>query len=289
MNTTVADDRPVEPMTAPPVHSITATTDPNNSLSDISRDENSGHKAGGSRPKVAANGVNPDSLHSCDIESCGRVFVFQRELDVHRKTVHKVGAHEAYQCERCGLWLILSAGQLEAHNLKCRPKTSGKRPNDGQQQQHWCPDCCKLFDTALLLHHHVIANHPSRLADNWCDNCGQGFTNGDDLHRHRIAVHLPKDMPYLCESCGKAFGTDEGLREHQRVVHNPSLVCESCGRTFRSANAFHGHRKAVHDVPFPAPNTGPKRPTLPKQPCDTCGRLFVNSQALTQHKRDKMH
>ncbi|CAG2119374.1 unnamed protein product [Medioppia subpectinata] len=206
-------------------------------ISDTSSDEESGpEKSADSRPPaVIVDGIREDSCHACDIDGCGQVFVWKCDLSVHRTTVHQIGSHQPFPCDRCR-HCFTTAADLESYRrarhetpvdrrrrlmaaIKSNRLSGGRvsvRRRSAAVEHYECRFCDQIFDTKAQRNSHRLRHHVTIGADYDCD-CGKSFKSVEALGCHRQAVHSGRRLTdHFCDKCGKGFRTLDAMNQHKR-------------------------------------------------------------------------
>ncbi|CAG2114456.1 unnamed protein product [Medioppia subpectinata] len=286
MDTTVADVRPVQPTTVPPVQSI---TDPNNSdlkpdlkvlvvkpqpkhtvdtkpvpttghtldqkyieISDTSSDENSGLEIVAEYRRD--NCCHSLTGHTADGQQLAESKVaVSSDIKIESQTVTPADTkpaivYRAHPCGRC-TQLFDTVDQLADHKLTCRR----------------CPMCDIMFANGFLRAQHMAAHHRKRKPPKRVRKPAKLVSKPTQPVR-RPTRRLPKTKPirFLCKQCPMRYTSAVWFAKHKARVHphprrRPKLKrCRGCKKRFLNAPELYKHMVCVH-------------PEL-LYPCDLCQR-----------------
>ncbi|XP_038664318.1 histone-lysine N-methyltransferase PRDM9-like isoform X10 [Scyliorhinus canicula] len=161
-------------------------------------------------------------------EYCGRRFLSQAQLTMHRRT-HT--GEKPYVCNECG------RGFAEKSNLNDHLRThTGERP-------YACTFCAKAFHRSTHLKIHLRRHTGDKPYK--CDDCKKTFVDSSSLQKHR---RFPSD---LCSSLSKQ-NPEKNLCDPEVSVHcNPTRATD-CSRSERKpiANIHVGNSNGVKSEPF---------------------------------------
>ena len=201
-------------------------------------------------------GTQEHKSFKCD--QCDKIFVFGKDLNRHKKIVHRNDRFTCSVCEK----VYKSEYVYKKHMIK---------HNEGYVQPMFkCQVCEREFTTKFSLSNHIKSQHLELKKTYSCPLCGKTFSQLRSYRQH-ANVHAGI-KPYKCEICGKAFTYDKSLNEH-RYMHDKErrFSCEECGKAFRQKTCLLIHMK-VHSN---------KRDNI----CRYCGRGFTQKQSLLRHER----
>ncbi|CAG2113989.1 unnamed protein product [Medioppia subpectinata] len=293
MDTKVADDRLVEPTTALPVQSITATTDPNNS--DL-------------KPDLKVIVVKPEPKHTVDtkppitdhksdekyIEICDT----SSDENIGLEIVAEYRRHNCGQSltgdKADGQCLPLAESKVTvSFDIKtmCETVTPAETPSALVSRTHPCDRCTQSFNTVDQLAEH-------KLMCRRCPKCDIMFANGF-LRAHHMAAHHPRRKPpkwvrkaaklvrkqtkpvpktkpklFRCKQCPMRYSSGVWFAKHMIRVHHQSRhkcrICPECKKWFPNDNQLYKHRVSVHShSPYP---------------CDQCDQSFKKRRQLIGHQ-----
>ena len=171
----------------------------------------------------------------CD--DCKRRFVFQGEVNEHRKHCIKVVRtveHPRKQCDICFTFVT----KLSEHKL--RMHSSLKR--------FTCEVCGHGLNSKQALERHSFVHKSKSERPFGCDNCQTRFASKTELNGHLKKVCIDEKKKITCPKCHRKFTNDDQLKKHSVVCH--SLVydyqCEACYLKFTTKNGLAYHMKTHH-------------------------------------------
>ncbi|XP_038111753.1 zinc finger protein 729 isoform X1 [Culex quinquefasciatus] len=173
--------------------------------------------------------------HNVKCEQCPRGFYNDRELNLHKKHMHK--PKDAYvECKICNK-LFKNQRNLKHHQQL------------HMDREYCCEHCGKTFKTLHLLQSHVqfIHSNPNdRLIA--CTICGKKIKGKTSL-KHHMKIHN-NDRPFKCSfpSCGKTFSTRGDLNKHvQSHTKNYKYKCKFCDYGTISRKTILQHEQREHN------------------------------------------
>ena len=154
--------------------------------------------------------------YSCP--QCGKHFSQKRYVESHVKTFHKDDC--PFQCEDCGKRYKYH-GALKRHRQSVHERTGENSIviSFGQQKQHNCSICSKVFKRKDLLNKHLVTHDKSKEKFS-CEECGKLYGRRDNLLEHRKHHHPNFEKNHICPLCGKQFSNKFNLKTHQSSVHD---------------------------------------------------------------------
>ncbi|XP_052567363.1 zinc finger protein 271-like isoform X2 [Culex pipiens pallens] len=175
--------------------------------------------------------------HNVKCDQCPRGFYNDRELNLHKKHMHK--PKDAYvECEICNK-LFKNQRNLKHHQQL------------HMDREYCCEHCGKTCKTLHLLQSHVqfIHSNPNDLLIA-CTICGKKIKGKTSL-KHHMKIHN-NDRPFKCSfpSCGKSFITRGDLNNHvQSHTKDYKYKCKFCdyGTISRKTIVQHEQREHNHN------------------------------------------
>lgn len=135
---------------------------------------------------------------------CGKTFVRQRCLTLHRKCHQRQNSHI---CQVCKV-VFPQMNLLRTH--KCLPPNSTSKMLN---QRFGCEQCGKRFHSRANLRVHYAVHTGER--PHRCSYCGRGFTQKGNLNTHE-RIHRG-EKPFVCVTCGKRFTQKVNLNHHLAI------------------------------------------------------------------------
>ena len=153
---------------------------------------------------------DPNAVHHCDHDGCGRQFVDLRSLTKHKRTHSK-----PFQCTA-----LIRGGVA----------------------------CGKSFGNKRNLKIHARSHRNDRREK--CSFCGLTFCDPSTLRKHVQRVHTGDPRPYSCRLCLKRFAQKHALQQHLAIHSNDGgrhmFSCHSCDMTFTVKSNRDRHQKKYH-------------------------------------------
>lgn len=206
---------------------------------------------------LLANGNVPQNpMFSCEI--CDKTFVFEKDLNRHKKIVHHGQIFVCLVCQKNYKSKYVYDRHVATHE-------------EGYIQPKFkCQICEREFTTKFSLGCHIKSEHLGVKKTYSCPMCGKTFSQIRSYRQH-ANVHAGI-RPYTCEICGKSFTYDKSLKEH-RYMHDTvrRFPCTVCGKAFRQQTCLLIHMKTHKE----------KKDHI----CSVCGREFTQKQSLLRHER----
>ena len=222
----------------------------------------------------------------CD--ECHEAFHRTRELDQHRREVHK---HQVGTAATTSTTTPQS--KLPAPSALKRPST-GTEGEAPRPKPFKCPLCDMRFHSGGARNSHKRKVH---LRAHLCTLCDMAFGSAQKLERHMKTHTGIKE--FKCETCGKEFMTHENLVQHYKLhLGMNDYVCNICDRRYYSKSGLQHHQKQNHNVgTFDCPDCSEKfatkyelvlhrkshRGNLPEK-CSVCSNRFATAVELKQHR-----
>ena len=166
-----------------------------------------------------------------------------------------------------------------------------------------CPDCPKVFDSAMKLTRHRVVHKKENAPRFECNQCLKRFLSDRILNSHLAKVHgIHIQRKFQCLKCPKSFNFENQLRCHEEKHKNkqkdPDLFCDQCDMICANRSALHYHLQK-HNNPL---HQCPKCPKSFKSEfgldyhlkihnneknhlCPDCGKGFISPYKLIHHKR----
>lgn len=197
-----------------------------------------------------------NSSYVCDL--CEKTFVFEKDLNRHKKIVHH---GQIFTCQFC----FKSYKSKYVYDRHLATHAEGYI-----QPKFKCQICEREFTTKFSLSSHIKSDHLGVKKTYSCPICSKTFSQIRSYRQH-ANVHAGI-RPYVCEICGKSFTYDKSLKEH-RYMHDTirRFSCTVCGKSFRQQTCLLIHMKTHKE----------KKDHI----CSVCGREFTQKQSLLRHER----
>lgn len=165
--------------------------------------------------------------------------------------------------------------------------------------QHACPECKKVYSTALYLEVHRKSHDPTNKKSLYsCEKCPKEFMIKRNYEYH-LRKHEGNEIVHLCDVCGLQVLSVNSLRAHKRTLTGEKpYQCDKCEKRFATKSVLRVHR-LVHTNQKPyecevCKKRFTQKPTLnvhmrshtgeKPYPCDICQRAFVTRTLLKYHK-----
>ncbi|KAF4528215.1 hypothetical protein B566_EDAN016836 [Ephemera danica] len=145
-------------------------------------------------------------------EHCGKHFMHQRSLKLHRLRNHTV--QKTFSCNFC------------SHSTNFKANLTRHIKLHLNERSYVCEQCGAAFYVLSALKDHCLYIH-SDIRKHRCDLCSKSFKRSSELKRHqRTHSNL---RPYGCTSCEKTFNRSSHLTRHREQCHKDEQV----GKTTR--------------------------------------------------------
>ncbi|CAG2114340.1 unnamed protein product [Medioppia subpectinata] len=290
MDTTVPDDRPVEPTSALPVHSITTNTDSNNS--DL-------------KPDLKVLDVKPESKHTVDTKP---------PITDHKSDEKYIEISDTSSDENSGLEIVAEylrdncSQSLTGHTAdgQCQPladtkvtvsvdiKTEGQTVTPAATHEvvtnraHPCGRCTQSFDTVDQWTDH-------KLTCSRCPKCGEVFANRFTRLYHMVRHHpRPKPSDWVRKAIKQVLkSTRVGRKPAKKGVRKRRPIkfwCKQCPMRYTSAVWFAKHMARVHRQRW-RPKVGGKHkrrrhagPRAKNIKCPDCHVWLANDDCVRNHR-----
>ena len=190
--------------------------------------------------------IHVNNQFHCD--KCGKVYKWQRQLDLHLMTKHEVEFEEEKSKQLQKKYKIKERPP-EAKCLKCQ---SNKFANITEFDEHVklcygtsllpygklkCDEenCEKVFNSSEVLTYHLYESH-GRWDLGVCPICGRIIKGHFNLKNHLKNFHRTQNS-FKCEECDKMFCSKDVMKKHVQNVHMKMkrLKCDICD--FRTASS----------------------------------------------------
>ena len=189
--------------------------------------------------------LHDDLLSYCIAPSCGKAFVYQREMQKHYKRSHLKVKHQCQFCPR----KFSSNEWIRMHNEENHPEKI-ERPFSFHCQHS--SGCQAKYTSAALLNLHMASRHllyfkprPKKV----CPVCGE-YRSASGLKEHMLLVHGQGAMSVPCDLCDKSYPSIKLLKKHVKDSHlggkRVNATCTICGKVLRK-HLMRKHILVVHE------------------------------------------
>ena len=176
--------------------------------------------------------------YECD--DCNKRFVFQGEVNEHRKyCIKNVGTVEDPR-NQCDICLVFVKGKLGEH--KIRMHSTLKR--------FTCEVCGHGLNTLKDLERHSFVHKSISERPFGCDTCKMRFASKSELNEHLKKVCNDQKKKITCSKCHRKFNYDDQLKKHYVICHSLAYdhQCEACWIKFTTKNGLMYHMKTQHPI-----------------------------------------
>uniref|UniRef100_A0A1Q3F945 Putative transcription factor hamlet n=1 Tax=Culex tarsalis TaxID=7177 RepID=A0A1Q3F945_CULTA len=270
---------------------------------------------------------NPDSppanksKNSCprkECEHCGKTFVYQYRLALHR--IQKHGSTETpvantpvrsttlprnFHCDQCDKSYHLQTN-LDIHKVKVHGVGEAP-PRKTEYVKHTCKHCKKQITGWTSLVYHLKFVHGESIDKSQfvkCTACLKKFASAEEMAEHLClkGVSREKERPFKCDLCGKAYPAKIHLEGHYSIhpeYHN--VKCDECPKGFFNERELNCHKRHIHKAEesyiecvtcnkrFKNQNTWRRHQETHggrDYCCEQCGKKFKTRNSLKSHLRD---
>ncbi len=170
-------------------------------------------------------------------QSCGRTFVFKRQLELH--LLSHQNYEKLYKCTLCDARYVHQLS-LEAHYAKKHP--------DGKKVTFDCLECGKGFKAKGKLSRHMASVHATgRTVTCTEPGCSKAFKTHGDMKDHIKRMHRVVEKNFPCSECEKIFATAQNLKLHFRVHSGEKPYhCNYCSYSCSIKGNLDKHVRQVH-------------------------------------------
>ncbi|CAG2113915.1 unnamed protein product [Medioppia subpectinata] len=305
MDTTVPGDRPVKTTTVPPVQSITATTDPNNS--DLKPDFKPELKlivkpelkyTVDTKPVPATTGHTIDQKYieisdTSSDENSGLEIVAEYRRDNCGQSLTRHAADG--QCQPLADTKVAISSDIKIESETVKPEVSGAHPCGRCTQSfdtvdQWaehkltcnrCPKCCVLFVNGFQRIHHMATHHPRSKAPNWLRKATKQVRKHTRVGRKpaKKGPHKRRPIRFRCKQCPMRYTSAVWFAKHMASVHcqprrlklgaKPKpFACTKCRKRYLKAETLAKHERTRHS-----------------HACHLCDKQFVRAKKLMRHQK----
>ena len=173
------------------------------------------------------------SVHICDI--CDEIFAQEKELDLHKLSIHKQQSSNLVNCDECG---FSDSAEENILNHKI-----------SKHSMLTCDLCDFKCPGENILSAHIQSIH--NVTKHSCNLCQKTFSNLGNLKRH-IKSHQT-EQTYNCDYCGYKAGGLGVLDEHIETYHRIKKASNT-----RFSNAPCDFRNPTHSSKCCDRDQGPK-------------------------------
>jgi KRAB domain-containing zinc finger protein len=242
---------------------------------------------------------------TCVCDQCGRQFMNQQNLSVHKPACDALKPFACNQCSR----RFCTAKNLANHHCS---------ENVGKKDVFDCRHCGRQFRNKKSLKKHPCSrtyykcdrckrhflteknysSHPCCIKHVLkCPKCEEGFQNEKILRAHYYECPQPIPKLITCPECRKGFPTKNQFSVHlqQKFCGQTQVYdCRHCTKEFFKAAQLSQHKCAMPKMyactlcskDFPSVFLARKHQCeSPKYPCNKCDDSFVTKKALASHEK----
>jgi hypothetical protein len=162
------------------------------------------HYATQRHKSLATDTVSSDQGYVC--EHCGKHFVHQLSLNIHRSRNHT--DKRIYCCDFC------------PHSTNFKANLSRHIRLHLNERRFVCEQCGAAFYVHSALKDHCVYIH-SDVRKYQCDKCPKSFKRSSELKRHeRTHSNI---RPHACLNCERTFNRMSHLKRHREKFHKESV------------------------------------------------------------------
>ncbi|KAB0393320.1 hypothetical protein E2I00_006536, partial [Balaenoptera physalus] len=183
--------------------------------------------------------------HPC--QKCPRVFNNRWYLEKHMNVTHS----RMQICDQCGKRFLLESELLLHRQTDCERNI---------QVGLGCVTCGKAFKKLWSLHEHNKIVHGYAEKKFSCEICEKKFYTMAHVRKHMVGksrlVHSLQhsgEKPFRCENCNERFQYKYQLRSHMSIhIGHKQFMCQWCGKDFNMKQYFDEHMKTHTELHQPA-------------------------------------
>jgi len=163
----------------------------------------------------------------CDL--CGKVFLKEEKLTVHKKSQHDSRIHK---CDECDYSTTIKWNLPSHYRVK------------HTDQMFYCDQCEFSGKLITQVNRHIQVKHEGKLY--YCEECEYSAPYKGGLSRHIEMMHI--GITFSCSFCDYKSSTKANLKVHTDAKHlGIRYSCDMCDYKGSQAGSLKIHKQNIHD------------------------------------------